>query len=81
MKTSRDIRRVCTHKESDFSEAVRGYKIRNQEIRQGLKVSALQQKLEKFRMQWLGHVLCMVDNNIRSTEYVEYTTRWGYQGK
>lgn len=81
MKTSRAIRRVCTHEEPDFSETVRGYQFRNQEIRQGLKVSALPQKLEKIPLQWLGPVLCMVDNNIHSTKYVEYTTTWAYQVK
>jgi hypothetical protein len=62
MKIFLSIRRVCKHEDSYFSESIRGYQIRNQEIGQGLKVSALQQKLEKFRMQLLGLVLCMVDN-------------------
>jgi hypothetical protein len=51
-------------------------KSETRKFRQGLKVSALQQKL-----QWLGHAVLMVDSNIPvgslETKFIEYAAGWG----
>jgi CRISPR/Cas system CSM-associated protein Csm5 (group 7 of RAMP superfamily) len=67
---------TCTKKEESKIQAMemkflrenlgktRRHKIRNNDIREQLKVDDIKHDMERNRLKWYGHVMCMADERI-----------------